>query len=472
MEGAYRRGILASFVARSPSRVVLAAIAPSLDLLAVSAAVAIVGAINAFGLISMAIIVAAVNTRGRPTARLHPRVADDVGWLLGSVALLMLLVLPLARSSAALDGLVLLGPLAFALLVVGRTVSYACIRSLREGGTALEPTVIVGAGAVGVEVAFILKAHPEFGLLPIGFLDVPGRDDLPLPLLGDSIDLSDIVRDDGIRKVVVAFGGRPEGDLVDVLRACDDLPVDIYALPRFFEEGFGSSGAFEDEVWGLPLQRLRRTPFRRVGRYVKRGFDIAVAGVALVLTSPLMAIGAVAVRLSGAGPILFRQTRLGVHGREFQIFKFRTMIPNENSDTTWYADDDDRLTRVGRLLRRTSIDELPQLFNVLRGDMSIVGPRPERTSLRSSVLQGGSSFRRSSAPASRRHRLGAGPRTGRGLDPREGAVRQLLHRALVPLARYRDASADDQTGVPRGGCGAHRSYPSCRIRGHSSQSSG
>jgi exopolysaccharide biosynthesis polyprenyl glycosylphosphotransferase len=131
-------------------------------------------------------------------------------------------------------------------------------------------------------------------------------------------------------------------------------------------------------VCGIPLFHLRRPALRSAARFEKRAFDLAGASLLLLLTAPLLAIAALAVRMSSPGPILFRQKRVGLNGQLFEIVKFRTMYVNDDSDTAWFAGEDDRVTRVGRVLRMTSIDELPQLFNVLRGEMSIVGPRPER----------------------------------------------------------------------------------------------
>ena len=133
-----------------------------------------------------------------------------------------------------------------------------------------------------------------------------------------------------------------------------------------------------DDLWGIPLMRLRRAALRTMGWRTKRVFDVAVASVMLALAAPVMGMCALAVRLSSPGPVFFRQRRIGQRGEVFQLLKFRTMAENEDSDTTWNVGADGRRTRVGSLLRRLSLDELPQLINVLRGEMSLVGPRPER----------------------------------------------------------------------------------------------
>jgi len=135
-----------------------------------------------------------------------------------------------------------------------------------------------------------------------------------------------------------------------------------------------------DTVWGVPLVRLRRAPYRSPVWRVKRVFDLCVSGLALVLLLPVLCFVAVAVRLDGGPGIFFRQERIGVDGHRFQVVKFRTLRPLDETEsaTHWNVALDARLSRTGRLLRKTSFDELPQLVNVLRGDMSLVGPRPER----------------------------------------------------------------------------------------------
>jgi exopolysaccharide biosynthesis polyprenyl glycosylphosphotransferase len=151
----------------------------------------------------------------------------------------------------------------------------------------------------------------------------------------------------------------------------------VHLVPRFFELGVGPEGPEAEDLWGLPVVRLNRAAARRTGLRLKRLFDLAMGSFLLIATSPLMLAAAIGVRLSGPGPIFFRQRRVGRQGRIFELYKFRTMEVNDESDTSWKPEDE-RITVVGRILRRTSIDELPQLFNVLRGDMSLVGPRPER----------------------------------------------------------------------------------------------
>jgi exopolysaccharide biosynthesis polyprenyl glycosylphosphotransferase len=313
------------------------------------------------------------------SARLDPRVGDDVPTVVASVAVPLLALGPfLARAAAGLA--VLRWALVLAVAVCGgRLVAYRALRRLRARGCFVEDALVLGAGQIGQGLAVTLLSVRHYGLRPIGFLEDDPYDRLPLPVLGTTDELDRVLALTGVRRVVVAFGSASDASMVGVLRACDDAKVVVYVLPRFFELGLARRIADVDDVRGISLIRLRRRALRRSSRALKRAFDIGVAAVALVLTAPLMALAALAVRATSPGPVLFRQQRVGRNGRPFNLLKFRSMVVNDGSDTTWGGvTTDPRITPVGSVLRTTSLDELPQLWNVLRGEMSIVGPRPER----------------------------------------------------------------------------------------------
>lgn len=166
--------------------------------------------------------------------------------------------------------------------------------------------------------------------------------------------------------------------MIDLIRNCDRMNCEIFVVPRLFEVHHVSNDM--DYIWGMPLTRLRRGAHRSSSWRLKRLFDILASAVALVLLSPLMAAIALAVRIEGGPGILFRQMRIGIDGREFRVLKFRSLRPVDETEsaTNWNISHDDRLGPVGKVIRKTSLDELPQLFNILRGEMSVVGPRPER----------------------------------------------------------------------------------------------
>ncbi|MGH2572450.1 MAG: exopolysaccharide biosynthesis polyprenyl glycosylphosphotransferase [Actinomycetota bacterium] len=362
-----------------PRRAPLVAIIPGID------AIALLGAANFMrhldhylGITYVVLTFLVLMCSGSHRARINPRLGDDFAWLFASLTVPIVFVAHLAPSDAMLAHFVKMAPVAVGFVLLGRAVSYLMIREARMRGYVNEPTLIVGAGQLGVQVAKTLQEHPEFGLVPIGFLDSFEELGLPAPILGDVRELEAVVKEFNIERVIVAFGATREPEMVPIIRACDRLPVEVHVMPRFFELGVAKEGPFTDDLWGIPLIRLRRSALRTVAWRTKRVFDLVVGSLALVLSAPMFVAAAVAVRLSSPGPVFFRQTRIGQRGEVFELLKFRTLRVNDDSDTTWSVANDDRLTRVGGLLRRTSIDELPQLINVLRGEMSLVGPRPER----------------------------------------------------------------------------------------------
>ncbi|MGQ0832505.1 MAG: sugar transferase [Microthrixaceae bacterium] len=263
-----------------------------------------------------------------------------------------------------------------------RMVLMTVLRLCQARGRGTHATVVVGAGLVGQRIVRHLLEHPEYGLQPIGFVDDAMDDDdddeTSLPVLGRVIDLGEILERFDVTTVIVAFGVTREGPVVGALRACSHrLDVEVYAVPRFFEMGL-TGGGYDDEIWGLPLVRMRRPVLGTAQWRLKRVFDATASSIALVLLAPVFLVVAAVIKATSPGPVFFRQRRVGQRGVPVDILKFRTMLVNDDDDTTWNVTTDRRVTRFGRFLRATSIDELPQLLNVAHGDMSLVGPRPER----------------------------------------------------------------------------------------------
>jgi exopolysaccharide biosynthesis polyprenyl glycosylphosphotransferase len=322
-------------------------------------------------------------------SRLSLSLLDDIPRIIGrwlaAVALTVLVQSVRARTSWGTEdvswSMVITAVTALFLLLLLRTVAYNFVRVVRSQRRVAHRTLILGAGHVGEQVARTLLKRSEYGLEPIGFVDnypYLNPETCPVPLLGGTEDLADILVRQDARNVVVAFGSVRESQMVDIIRTCDRLRCEIFLVPRLFELHQVSDDM--DTVWGLPLVRLRRATHRSHGWQVKRIFDILFSLGSLLILSPLMAAAAVAVRLEGGPGILFRQERVGADGKRFDVLKFRSLKPanDEESATNWNIKHDDRLGQVGRFLRKTSIDELPQLINILRGEMSLVGPRPER----------------------------------------------------------------------------------------------
>jgi exopolysaccharide biosynthesis polyprenyl glycosylphosphotransferase len=258
----------------------------------------------------------------------------------------------------------------------------------------LQNTVIVGAGDVGQLVARKLLTHPEYGINLVGFIDdrpKERRTDLEnLALLGNTERLPAIVRLFDIERIIVAFSNDDHKQVLELIRSMKDLDVQIDVIPRLFE--IISPGVEIHTVEGLPLIGLPPLRLSRSSRLIKRMSDLVLATVGLVLLAPAFLAIAVLIRRDSKGPVFFRQVRMGAGSRTFRIYKFRTMIPEAeerkqelahlnrhetNGDPRMFKiADDPRVTRFGRTLRRYSLDELPQLINVLKGEMSLVGPRP------------------------------------------------------------------------------------------------
>ena len=321
----------------------------------------------------------ALRGAGSHRARINPRLSEDLAGLAGRIAVPLLFVALFVASEHDLVWVVRVAPFALAMVAVGRAVTYKAIREARARGLVVEPTLIIGAGTLGAQVATTLQEHAVFGLHPIGFLDSFEDVALPLPILGGVQELEPVIRQFGVQRVIVAFGAAREPEMVKIIRACDRLPVEVHVVPRFFELGVGpTAGPWVDDLWGVPLIRLRRSALRTTAWRTKRVFDVVTASVMLAVAAPVMLACAVAIKLSSPGPVFFKQQRLGQRGRVFEMLKFRSLRENDDSETTWSVANDDRQTWIGRIMRRSSLDELPQLFNVLTGEMSLVGPRPER----------------------------------------------------------------------------------------------
>ena len=316
--------------------------------------------------------------RGQYAPRITLNVSKDVGTVAAAVAVYLVVIGVFDGFNRQVRSYVLVGLATLAMLLLGRAFAYVGIRRARTRGALGQRVLIVGAGQVAERFADALELNPSYGLHPIGLLDDCTDESLSRPVLGGIDQMDDVLREHRIDRVVIAFGVNRDPDLVRVIRSCENADVDMYIVPRFFELGLRAAPRDVDMVWGYPLVRLRRSTMRSSGRLAKRVFDSSVAGLMLLLLSPLYGMLALAVKLSSPGPIYFRQRRIGKNGREVEIYKFRSMRVNEESDVQWSVDDDERVTKIGGIMRKTSLDELPQLWNVLKGDMSLVGPRPER----------------------------------------------------------------------------------------------
>ena len=263
----------------------------------------------------------------------------------------------------------------------------------RRHAAYVQNVIIVGSGYVARLLENKISKHPEYGLRVVGFVDRDAGASLNgaghLGLIGTMSDLPGLVRAYSVHRVAIAFSTDSHQQTLEVIRSMQDSDVQIDIVPRMFEV-LGTNAQLHT-IEGIPLVGLPVPRLRRSEKFLKRSLDLAGAAAGFVLLSPFFAVMAAWIKLDSRGPVLFRQVRMGEGGRTFRVFKFRTMVENAESLKTEVAhlnmhigDDprmfkvpnDPRVTRIGGFLRRWRLDELAQLINVLRGDMSLVGPRP------------------------------------------------------------------------------------------------
>jgi Undecaprenyl-phosphate glucose phosphotransferase len=251
------------------------------------------------------------------------------------------------------------------------------LRLARRHGVNLRRAIVVGGGGAAADLLAALRRRPDVGVQVLGLVG-DKQEDVGGPWLGGFEDLRAILDREPVDLVLIALPHAAYGRLAAILSDIGDDPVAIHLVPDVY--GLASMRGGMEEFEGVPIIHLRESPLYGWNRVLKRGLDLVVGGVALVVLSPVFAVLALAVKLTSPGPVLLRQERMGLDGRAFSMLKFRTMRVDAEAESgpVWASPDDDRRTRVGAVLRRFSLDELPQLVNVLRGDMSLVGPRPER----------------------------------------------------------------------------------------------
>ena len=267
-------------------------------------------------------------------------------------------------------------------LSLTRIVFREFLRFLRQKGYNQRYALIAGTEKLGHDLVTKLRKHPELGVQISGFLtsdsnDV-GNDIQGIKVLGKYSDVRELITKRGIDIIFVALPFHAHNQLKEVLEWIGDETVSIMVLPDLFE--FVTLRGSVSEFEGMPLISLRDTPLYGWNIIVKRVLDVVFSSLVIIFTSPVMLVIALLVKLTSSGPVLFKQERMGLDGNTFSMLKFRTMSVDAEEATgpVWAKKDDPRRTKMGKLLRRTSLDELPQFFNVLKGDMSIVGPRPER----------------------------------------------------------------------------------------------
>jgi exopolysaccharide biosynthesis polyprenyl glycosylphosphotransferase len=270
-------------------------------------------------------------------------------------------------------------------VTTGRFVHTSIVGNLRARGIASDRLVIVGAEHTGQLVLDKIRRSPQLGYDVVGFVHgAPEIGAMPsaidgVPLLGVSSDIAEIVEEHMVDEMIIALSGIPHEEILDIVYAVTDSPVAIRVYPDSFRLLTTDSLSIAD-LNGLPTVSVRTIGLRRIDRVIKRIVDVIFSAFILVALSPLMLLTALMVKLTSPGPVFYVQERVGQDGQAFQLLKFRSMPVNAEAESgpVFTVKDDPRPTRFGRFIRRYSLDELPQFINVLLGEMSIVGPRPER----------------------------------------------------------------------------------------------
>jgi exopolysaccharide biosynthesis polyprenyl glycosylphosphotransferase len=336
-----------------------------------------------------------LRARQDPDERLHASALDTVAHLLGATSLSAMLMVAAGSITGDAHPVGLAARLwlfAAVYLSVARVVLGSVRAQARRNQAVATPTLILGTGVIAEHLVNRLTGDRGYGLRPVGFLDsdpmLAARysRSSSVPLLGSTENLAEAIGQTGARRVIVAFASEPDHVLVEKVRECEQLGVEVSLVPRMFEAI--SDRAILDHVGGIPLISLRPTNRRGWEFAIKHALDRVFAAGALLMLAPVMAAIAIGVRLGSPGPVLFRQSRVGRDGQVFDVLKFRTMRVTDDARDSGFelldgcapggVEGVDRRTRFGALLRATSLDEIPQFINVLRGEMSIVGPRPER----------------------------------------------------------------------------------------------
>ncbi|MGV2884426.1 undecaprenyl-phosphate glucose phosphotransferase [Paenibacillus taichungensis] len=321
-------------------------------------------------------------------AKRKKRFVDELWRILQShgVAFFMLLSLMFffkeVNISRAYLAMYMIGNLSFTLFY--RYIVKLQLKRLRKKGFNRQFVLILGAGSLGKRFYDNLRNYPELGYEVTGFLDDYRHwDETELarykPILGRIDELEEFLSTHLVDEVILALPLDAHDKYSHIINVCEKAGVRTLIIPDFFD--YLPARPHFDNFAGMPMINVRDIPLDiAVNRLMKRAFDILFSLVAIILTSPVMAIVAIGVRVTSPGPVIFKQERVGLNRRNFMMYKFRSMkvIPEGAMDTGWSTKNDPRRTTFGTFIRRTSLDELPQFFNVLLGHMSVVGPRPER----------------------------------------------------------------------------------------------
>jgi Undecaprenyl-phosphate glucose phosphotransferase len=263
-----------------------------------------------------------------------------------------------------------------------RMIFREILRFLRRKGYNLRFALVVGTGGPANSIIHSIERHPEVGIKIKGIISIDPAD-MDKKIQGIKVldtyeNIRHIIRKYRIDNVFIALSWQEHARVVEVLRSIEDEMVDIKVIPDLYE--FMTLRGGVEEFDGIPILNLQNSPLYGWNSLIKRTGDVIFAGISITILSPFLLLIAILIKMTSPGPVLYKQERMGVGGEIFNIMKFRSMKTDAENETgaIWASKDDPRRTKFGSFLRKTSLDELPQLFNVLKGNMSLVGPRPER----------------------------------------------------------------------------------------------
>jgi Undecaprenyl-phosphate glucose phosphotransferase len=315
---------------------------------------------------------------------------DEVYRLFGAVSVATLLTIAFVsfvfRDTLPIQRLMLL--LAWAVgiiaLTLGRIAHGRVQRALQHRGIGAERVLIIGTGEVGRMIVQKIQHTPGLGYRVAGFVEAsstgdtsPGAQVMGLPVFGTVENLPRIIEDHGIDEVIIGLPEATHQELVGIVSQCEREKVSIRVFPDVFQ--IMASEVTISDLGGLPLLTIRDVALRGWKLTLKRIVDVAFSGIFLLVASPFMMLTALLIKIDSPGPVFFAQERMGLDAKPFKMLKFRSMRADaERNGPGWTTKDDPRRTRVGTFIRKTSLDEFPQFINVLMGDMSVVGPRPEQ----------------------------------------------------------------------------------------------
>jgi exopolysaccharide biosynthesis polyprenyl glycosylphosphotransferase len=276
------------------------------------------------------------------------------------------------------------------LVGLSRLIQVTLLRSMRRQGIGTRKVLIIGAGEIARTVMRVAVANPEYGFEIVGFLDdhpAKGETDIGrFKALGQTSNLINVITTLQIDEAIITLPWQYHRKIMNIMNLCERYYIRARIVPDLFQMRI--SHMHIDEFGGVPMISVREAGISGLGQVIKRGIDFSIAALALLITAPLMGLLALIIKMESPGPVLFTQQRVGKNGGLFTLYKFRSMVIdaeekkqalqslNEADGPLFKIKNDPRVTRLGRLMRRLSIDELPQLYNVLTGDMSLIGPRP------------------------------------------------------------------------------------------------